>query len=268
MGEQGRPPPRMHTGTPDAAAAVKITATLITLNEEENLPRALSSLGCCDDIVVVDSGSDDRTVEIAREYGARVIERPFSGYAEQKNFAAGVARHDWILSLDADEALSDKLEAEVRALKRSGPRADAYQAPRLAEYLGKWIRYSGWYPDPKVRLYNRKKARWVGEYVHEAVEVDGRLEILKGDLLHFTCRSFSEHLATIDRYTTLAAKEIIAGGKRVGVGHLVVSPLWTFLRTYIIKRGFLDGMEGWIIAQMAAFYVFSKYLKARMMSRG
>ena len=268
MGEQGRPPPRMHTGTPDAAAAVKITATLITLNEEENLPRALSSLGCCDDIVVVDSGSDDRTVEIARQYGARVIERRFSGYADQKNFAAGVARHDWILSLDADEALSDKLEAEVRELKRSGPRADAYQAPRLAEYLGKWIRYSGWYPDPKVRLYNRKKARWVGEYVHEAVEVDGRLGILKGDLLHFTCRSFSEHLATIDRYTTLAAKEIIAGGKRVGVGHLVVSPLWTFLRTYIIKRGFLDGMEGWIIAQMAAFYVFSKYLKARMMSRG
>ena len=247
---------------------MKITATLITLNEEENLPRALSSLGCCDDIVVVDSGSNDRTVEIAREYGARVIERPFSGYADQKNFAAGVARHDWILSLDADEALSDKLEAEVRELKRSGPRADAYQAPRLAEYLGKWIRYSGWYPDPKVRLYNRKKARWVGEYVHEAVEVDGRLGILKGDLLHFTCRSFSEHLATIDRYTTLAAKEIIAGGKRVGVGHLVVSPLWTFLRTYIIKRGFLDGMEGWIIAQMAAFYVFSKYLKARMMSRG
>ena len=266
MGEQGRPPPRMHTGTPDAAAAVKITATLITLNEEENLPRALSSLGCCDDIVVVDSGSDDRTVEIAREHGARVIERPFSGYADQKNFAAAVARHDWILSLDADEALSDKLEAEVRELKRSGPRADAYQAPRLAQYLGKWIRYSGWYPDPKVRLYNRKKARWVGEYVHEAVEVDGRLGILQGDLLHFTCRSFSEHLATIDRYTTLAAKEIIAGGKRVGVGHLVVSPLWTFLRTYIIKRGFLDGMEGWIIAQMAAFYVFSKYLKARMMS--
>ena len=247
---------------------MKITATLITLNEEENLPRALSSLGCCDDIVVVDSGSNDRTVEIAREHGARVIERPFSGYANQKNFAAGVARHDWILSLDADEALSDKLEAEVRELKRSGPRADAYQAPRLAEYLGKWIRYSGWYPDPKVRLYNRKKARWVGEYVHEAVEVDGRLGILQGDLLHFTCRSFSEHLATIDRYTTLAAKEIIAGGKRVGVGHLVVSPLWTFLRTYIIKRGFLDGMEGWIIAQMAAFYVFSKYLKARMMSRG
>jgi glycosyltransferase involved in cell wall biosynthesis len=268
MGEQGRPPPQMHTGTPDAAAAVKITATLITLNEEENLPRALSSLGCCDDIVVVDSGSDDRTVEIAREYGARVIERQFSGYADQKNFASGLAQHDWILSLDADEALSDKLEAEVRELKRSGPRADAYQAPRLAEYLGKWIRYSGWYPDPKVRLYNRKKARWVGEYVHEAVEVDGRLGILKGDLLHFTCRSFSEHLATIDRYTTLAAKEIIAGGKRVGVGHLVVSPLWTFLRTYIIKRGFLDGMEGWIIAQMAAFYVFSKYLKARMMSRG
>ena len=257
----------MHTGTSDAAAAVKITATLITLNEEENLPRALSSLGCCDDIVVVDSGSNDRTVEIARQYGARVIERRFSGYADQKNFAAEVAQHDWILSLDADEALSDELEAEVRELKRSGPRANAYQAPRLAQYMGKWIRYSGWYPDPKVRLYNRKKARWVGEYVHEAVEVTGCVGTLQGDLLHFTCRSFSEHLATIDRYTTLAANEMTAQGRRVRVGNLVVSPLWTFFRTYIIKRGFLDGMEGWIIAQMAAFYVFSKYLKARMMNR-
>ncbi len=257
----------MYAGNPGAAAAVKITATLITLNEEENLPRALSSLGCCDDIVVVDSGSNDRTVEIAREYGARVIERRFSGYADQKNFAAAVAQHDWILSLDADEALSDELEAEVRELKRIGPRADAYQAPRLAQYMGKWIRYSGWYPDPKVRLYNRKKARWVGEYVHEVVEVGGRVGTLKGDLLHFTCRSFSQHLTTIDRYTTLAAKEMIAKGQRVRDVNLVVSPLWTFFRTYIIKRGFLDGMEGWVIAQMAAFYVFSKYLKARMMSR-
>ncbi len=252
----------------DAAAAVKITATLITLNEEGNLRRALSSLGCCDDIVVVDSGSQDGTVEIAREYGARVIERRFSGYADQKNFAAGAARHDWILSLDADESLSDELAAEVRELKRGGPRADAYQSPRLAEYMGKWIRHSGWYPDPKVRLYNRKKARWVGEFVHETVEVSGRVGALKGDLLHFTCRSFSEHLATIDRYTTLAAKQIVAQGKRVGIGNLVVSPLWTFFRTYVIQRGFLDGVEGWVIAQMAAFYVFSKYLKARTMSRG
>ena len=256
----------MYAGNPGAAAAVKITATLITLNEEENLPRVLSSLGCCDDIVVVDSGSNDRTAEIACEYGARVIARQFSGYADQKNFAAGVAQHDWILSLDADEALSDELEAEVRELKRSGPRADAYQAPRLAQYMGKWIRYSGWYPDPKVRLYNRKKARWVGEYVHEAVEVSGRVGTLKGDLLHFTCRSFSQHLATIDRYTTLAANEMIAQRQRVRIVNLVVSPLWTFFRSYIIKRGFLDGMEGWVIAQMAAFYVFSKYLKARMMS--
>ncbi len=246
---------------------MKITATLITLNEEENLSRALSSLGCCDEIVVVDSGSHDRTVEIAREHGARVVERPFSGYADQKNFATEAANHDWILSLDADEALSDELQAEVRDLKRTGPRADAYQAPRLAQYMGKWIRYSGWYPDPKVRLYDRKKARWAGEYVHEAVEVSGRVGTLKGDLLHFTCRSFSQHLATIDRYTTLAAKEMIARGQRVHLGNLVVSPLWAFFRTYIIKRGFLDGMEGWIIAQMAAFYVFSKFLKARMMSR-
>ncbi len=153
---------------------LKITATIITLNEERNIARAIESLRCCDEVVVVDSGSADRTIELAEKLGARVIECAWSGYAEQKNRAAAAAAHEWILSLDADEALSEALEAEIWTIKKTGPRFDAYTMPRLAQYLGKWILHSGWYPDRKVRLYDRRKAEWTGKYVHESVSVNGQ----------------------------------------------------------------------------------------------
>src|SRR5439155_8460170 len=146
---------------------MKITATIITLNEERNIARAIESLRCSDEILVVDSGSVDRTVELAQNLGARVVETEWRGYAGQKNWAAEHASHDWILSLDADEAVSEALEAEIWGLKKSGPRHDAYTMPRLARYLGRWILHSGWYPDRKVRLYHREKAKWVGDFVHE-----------------------------------------------------------------------------------------------------
>ena len=244
---------------------VKISATLITLNEEENLPRALDSLSWCDEIVVLDSGSSDRTVEIAEQFGARVLQRDFDGYADQKNFADHAAGHDWILSLDADEALSESLAKEIREIKRTGPGYDGYRFPRKAQYLGKWIHHSGWYPDPKVRFYDRRKARWVG-LVHESVSVDGTVGELSGDLLHYTCRSLTEHLHTVDRYTTLAAREMISQGKRAHLGNVLISPPWAFLRTYILKLGFLDGFEGLVIAAMASFYVFRKYVKAMELS--
>jgi glycosyltransferase involved in cell wall biosynthesis len=152
---------------------MKISATIITHNEERNLPRAIESLRCADEILVVDSGSNDRTVELAEKLGAKVIDSPWPGYANQKNLAAERAEHDWILSLDADESLSEALEAEIWKLKKAGPQFDAYTMPRLARYLGKWINHSGWYPDRKVRLYHRAKATWVGEYVHESVKVKG-----------------------------------------------------------------------------------------------
>src|ERR1017187_5489722 len=145
---------------------MKITATIITLNEERNIARAIESLRCCDEIVILDSGSTDRTVELAEKLGARVVEAGWRGYAGQKNAAAMQASNDWILSLDADEALSEGLEAEIWSLKKSGPRFDGYTMPRLANYLGKWILHSGWYPDRKVRLYDRRKAKWVGDFVH------------------------------------------------------------------------------------------------------
>ena len=247
---------------------MKISATIITFNEERNVSRVIESLRCCDEILVLDSGSNDRTVEIAAKLGARVEEAGWHGYAAQKNIAAELATHDWILSIDADESVSEALEAEIWHIKKSGPSFDGYTMPRLAQYLGRWILHSGWYPDRKVRLFNRKKARWVGDFVHESVEVIGSVGHLKSNLLHFTCNSLSEHLRSMDGYTTLAAQGIAAREQRVGLPRLLLDPPWTFLRTYIFKLGFLDGMEGLSIAYMAALYNFVKYAKARHMSPG
>jgi glycosyltransferase involved in cell wall biosynthesis len=245
---------------------MKISATIITCDEERNIARAIESLRCCDEILVVDSGSVDRTVEIAAGLGARVIESPWPGYAKQKNLAASKASYDWIFSLDADEALSEALEAEIWQLKKNGPGYDAYTMPRMAQYLGRWILHSGWYPDRKVRLYDRRKAHWVGEFVHESVAVDGAVGHLKSNLLHHTCESIAEHVKSIDRYTTLAAQEIAARRRQVSYANLVLEPAWTFLRSYIAQAGFLDGVEGLTIAYMASMYTFLKYAKARNMS--
>src|SRR5438045_3991298 len=245
---------------------MKITATIITLNEERKIARAMESLRCCDQVVVLDSGSVDRTVELALNLGAVVIEQSWPGYANQKNRAAERADHDWILSLDADEALSEALEGEIWNLKKRGPDCDAYTMPRLAKYMGRWIMHSGWYPDRKVRLYNRNKAKWVGDFVHESVKVDGRVGHLESNLLHFTCDSLSEHLRTLDRYTTLAADELVFHKTKIGLAKLIVDPSWTFVRSYFSERGILDGMEGVTIAHLAAIYPYLKYAKARNMS--
>lgn len=247
---------------------MKISATIITFNEERNVARVIESLRCCDEILVLDSGSNDRTVEIATKLGARVIEASWHGYAAQKNIAAELASNDWILSLDADESVSEALEAEIWHIKKSGPQFDGYTVPRLAQYLGRWILHSGWHPDRKVRLFDRTKAKWVGSFVHESVTVTGTVGHLKSNLLHFTCNSLSEHVRSMDRYTTLAAQEIASQQKNIGLSLLLFDPPWTFLRTYIWKLGFLDGAEGLAIAYMAAFYNFVKYFKARAMSPG
>ncbi|HEX4167834.1 MAG TPA: glycosyltransferase family 2 protein [Bryobacteraceae bacterium] len=247
---------------------MKISAAIITFNEEKNIARVIESLRCCDEILVLDSGSNDRTVPIANKLGARVVEASWHGYAAQKNIATELAAYDWVLALDADESLSEALEAEIWQIKKAGPKFDGYTMPRLAQYLGRWILHSGWYPDRKVRLFNRLKARWVGEFVHESVKVDGTIGHLESNLLHFTCESLSEHLRTMDRYTTLAAQEIAARRSNISLTRLLLDPPWTFFRTYILKRGFMDGVEGLAIAYMAAFYNFTKYSKARLMAPG
>ena len=244
---------------------IKISATIITFNEERNIVRAIESLRCCDEIIVVDSGSNDRTVELAGNLGARVVENPWSGYSSQKNFASEQASNDWILSIDADESLSEALEGEIWQIKKNGPQFDGYTVPRLAQYLGRWILHSGWYPDRKIRLFNRTRARWVGEFVHESVHVNGRVGHLKSNLLHFTCSSLTEHLKTLDHYTTLAAEQIVAQQKPIAIRQLLFQPVWTFLQTYFVKRGYLDGTEGLAIAYMAMMYNFVKYAKARFM---
>jgi glycosyltransferase involved in cell wall biosynthesis len=256
----------LHAGAHLVAGPVKISAAIITLNEQGNIARAIESLRCCDEVVVVDSGSSDRTIESAAKLGARVVESPWRGYAAQKNFAAGEAAHDWVLSIDADEALSEALEAEIWQIKKGGPQYEAYTVPRMAQYLGRWILHSGWYPDRKVRLYDRRRARWVGDYVHERVQVNGRIGHFQCNLLHYTCNSLSEHLRMMDRYTTLAAEELVAQARKIYWTDLVLDPVWTFVQTYFFRAGFLDGTEGLTIAFMAAFYNFLKYAKARNMS--
>lgn len=241
---------------------MQISATIVTLNEERNIARAIGSLRCADEVVVVDSGSTDQTREIALRLGARVIEEPWRGYAAQKNYADQCACFDWILSLDADEAVGKELYTEILELKKRDAAVDAYSFPRLAYYLGRWIRHGGWYPDRKIRLYNRTKAKWVGDYVHESVRVDGSVGELQSDLLHYTCHSLSEHMRTLDRYTSLAARELVARNKPVSLWRLLVDPAWTGFRTYILQRGCLDGPQGLAIAWMAALYTFLKYAKA------
>lgn len=245
---------------------LEISAVIITLNEERRLARALDSLWAApsliDEVLVVDCGSTDRTAEIAARYGARLLSHPWAGYARQKNYAASQAKYSWVLSLDADEALSPQLIAELEQLKREGPGDRAgFLMPRAACYQGRWIRHSGWYPDFKLRLYDRQRGRWVGDYVHEHVEVDGPTGKLGGDLHHFTCDSFEEHLRTLDRYTTLAAQEALECGEGWMLPRMLAGPAWKFVETYLLRQGFRDGFPGLVIAGMAGFYVFLKYAK-------
>ena len=245
-----------------------ISATLITRNESANIERAIRSLACADEIVVVDSNSTDRTREIAADLGARVITHEFEGFAAQKNFSSSQARHDWILSLDADEELDSRAQASIQDWKCSEPAAAGYHFARRARYLGRWILHSGWYPDYKLRLFDRRRGKWQGSYVHESVVVYGPVGKLRGEILHYTCDSLEDHRQRIEFYTDLAARELLERGKRIGHLRRALSPLWIFLNTYVLHLGMLDGNEGYLIAKMAARYVRRKYAKLEAMQEG
>lgn len=239
----------------------RISACVITLNEERNLSRLLASLtSIVDEIVVVDAGSTDRTAAIAREHGARFLVRAWTSYSEQKNFAAESASCDWILSLDADEELSSALQTSLLDWKKRQPRAQVYEIARRAWYLGKWIRFSGWYPDFQRRLYLRAAAQFSGT-IHEALRFAGKPGRLHGDLLHYTVQSFAEHESKVERYTTLAAKQMYAAGKRSWRGAVWLATPWSWFQNYFLRGGFLDGYRGALIAQMAARSVRLKYEK-------
>ena len=246
----------------------RLTVTLITLNEERNLPRLLASLAdLADEIVVVDCGSTDRTCEIAAQHGARFFSRPWTGYGDQRNFAAAQSAHEWILVMDADEELSAELRESLRAWKQQPPAAAAYEFARKANYLGRWIRHSGWYPDYNGRLYRRELARFVGA-LHESLQVDGPIGRLQGDLYHHAFGSFAEHLAKVNSYSSVAAEELFAAGRRHWLAAMLLAPPWTLLQKFFLRAGFLDGYRGWLIARMAARYVFLKYGKLGVLVRG
>lgn len=240
---------------------LKISACLITLNEETSLARALRSLqGIADEIVVVDSGSTDRTREIAEEFGARVFSRVWSNYADQKNFAAEVATHDWILSLDADEELSLQLRAALFEWKQRDPEFEVYEFARRAYYLGAWIGHSGWYPDRQRRLYRRNAAKFYG-IIHESLRFTGKSGRLPGDILHYTIASFAEHKDKVDNYSTLAAQQMLESGKRHWRTGMWLAAPWAGIRCLILRCGFLDGYRGLLISRMAALTVWLKYRK-------
>ncbi len=239
----------------------KLSVTVIAKNEAADLEAALASVAWADEIVVVDSQSTDDTVAIARKHTDRVVIREWPGYIDQKNYAASLASHDWILSLDADERVTPELAAEITALMAGAPRDAAFRIPRVTWHLGQWIRTTDWYPDYQLRLYDRRSAQWTGKYVHEAVTVRGETGQLHGELQHYAYRDIADHLETIDRYTTYAAKQMHEAGRRAGVVDLVVHPPLAFLRNYIVRGGIRDGAAGFIISRLNAYYVFLKFAK-------
>lgn len=239
----------------------EISATIITLNEEKNITRTIASLAGADEILVVDSGSTDATTDIAASMGARVINNAWPGYATQKNFAARQARHEWILSLDADEELDARAQEALLGWKQGSPNAEGYRWPRCAWYMGRWIRHSGWYPDWKLRLYDRRRGEWRGEYVHESVQVNGPVEKLTGEIRHYSAKTPTQQNERIERYTDLAAQEMVANRRRATAFDSWLAPPFTFLQAYFLKRGFLDGYAGYCIARAAAHYVRRKYEK-------
>ena len=244
---------------------LKITATIISFNEAENIRAACESVAWADEVVLVDSESTDATREIARECGVRVIERPWPGFAAQKQFAAEAASHDWIFSLDADERVSDELRDSIGALRevREDELSDGYRVARRSFYMGRWIRGGGWYPDHQLRLYRRARGRWEGAHVHESVKMQAgaRVETLRGDLLHYSVRDASHHHRMIgERYAPLAARQMFEAGKRTSALRIAAAAPSAFLRSFILKGGFRDGLAGLAIARFAAHHSFLKHL--------
>ena len=238
----------------------QISAVIITKNEERNIGRCLDSLaGVADQILVVDSSSTDDTVNICREKGAQVYTRSWHGYSDQKNWGNDQAEHDWILSIDADEALSDELKESI--VKARSADQWNYSMARLANYCGQWIHHSGWYPDRKFRLFDRRQTKWRGD-IHETLVTDGDdPKLLRGDLLHYSYYTIDEHVAQANRFSGIAARSMYVNATRPSLVNVLFNPFFRFFKFYFLKRGFLDGFAGFTISSIAAYEVFLKYTK-------
>ncbi|MBL0105555.1 MAG: glycosyltransferase family 2 protein [Bacteroidetes bacterium] len=240
---------------------VKLSVVIITYNEERNLGRCLASIkDIADEILIVDSGSTDRTQEIGRNFGARIIERPFDGYYQQKNFANDQASNEHILSLDADEELSPELKASMIEVLNNWTK-DGYSFNRLTSFCGAWIHYCGWYPDRKIRLFKKGRAEWSHQNPHEKLELkDPKSHAkLSGDLLHYSFYSVEEYRKQQEKYATMWAKNAYANGRRANAFQLWYKPVFKFFRDYILLAGFLDGVNGLIICRLAAGASYLKY---------
>jgi glycosyltransferase involved in cell wall biosynthesis len=247
-----------------------LTAILIAYNEELDLPRVLASLkDVADEIVVVDSGSTDGTCEIARKFGARVFTRKLDSLGGQKNYAASLASNDWLLSLDCDEQLSPELRDSILEWKRQTPDKDGYDFALMTNYIGGWIRHSGWYPDYKLRLYRRDRGKFFG-VPHDGVKFDGDPPVgrLKGHLYHYTVRSFAEHNAKTEAFSNMAAEDMFSRGRRSWRAAMIFAPPWTFFQRLVFQLGVLDGRRGWLIAWMSAKYIYIKYRKLGRLRAG
>lgn len=242
-----------------------LSAVIITYNEEQNIGRCLQSLvGIADEIIVVDSYSTDATCSIAGQYNVRIVQHTFEDFAAQKNFAAQCASHDWVLSLDADEVLSEALKTEIM-LRKNKTDADAYFIKRKTNFCGHFIRYGSWYPDKQCRLWNKTKGAWDGK-IHEKwrlYDSSGAYGQLDADLLHYSFNSISDYIKMTDRYTTLSAEEAFEQGKKCSLVKIIIGPQIKFFQDYILRLGFLDGYAGFIAYRLAAYGAFVKYSKIR-----
>lgn len=243
---------------------ITLSACIICFNEEANIQRCLESLTWVDEIIVVDSMSEDSTLEIAAKYTDKVYEREWTGYVDQKNFALSKAKGRWIFSLDADEQVSESLRHEITSEIKKEDARDGYRIPRRSFYQGRWINHSGYYPDRQLRLFKRDRGRWIGSRVHERVEVTGSIGDLENDLLHYPYKgSLSGQLRTVNNFSGLLAEDLFERGKRYRIYLLLLRPLFKFIEVYFLKRGFLDGTAGFIIAVTSAYAMFSRYVKLR-----
>jgi glycosyltransferase involved in cell wall biosynthesis len=238
---------------------MKISAVVITYNERENIRRCLESIKWVDEIIVIDSGSSDGTYEIAKEY-AKVITHPWLGYAKQKNFGISLTKNEWILSIDADEELTPSLKEEIlQELDKSS--YDGYYFPRQSFFLDKWIKYSGWYPDYQLRLFKKSKGRFNEKSVHEKVIIEGKVKYLKNHLLHYPYKSLEDYFKKFNEYTSLSSEEDYKKGKKFNIFYPILIPFLFFLKSYVLKKGFLDGRAGFIISSLGAINYFVRYAK-------
>ena len=241
----------------------KISACIISYNEENKIEDCLKSLeGVVDEIIVVDSNSTDATVEIAKKYTDKIFPQPFLGHIEQKNLAIEKATHDWILSLDCDERLTPELSQSILAIKGNLEQADAYKMARKTFYIYRWLNHC-WYPDTKTRLFNKSTASWGGTNPHDRVITqENNIVLLNGDIEHYSFDSIAAHLDTIERFTEIAADELVRKNKKISFLSPITHASWTFIKIYLLKRGFLDGQAGLIVATLSYMHVFIKYNKA------